>query len=679
MTRWIEQIANHDISQHAGTVGLTPVRRGSFRPCPACGEEKRGSEDQRGPIGLTGDNKGWKCHRCDARGDLADIIAYAMFGDRVAKLTPEQRKDLRERAAQMGFCTGANPGTNIKSPTQMATRKPPTPAPAPTSPPATGKGPFTWRESLVPGSVDALWNNPDCAPVLEYLRTKRLFSDAVIKRWGLGAVPFKRGGKVVERWLVIPLLGEDGNPCNARFRSVPGPCLHCSPDGVADGPGCKRCATKAEPGGTGEVQKAYRVCPGRPLPLFGMHNLKDVSSPVIVTEGELDVLALDELGWPLNVCSGTAGADSSWPDAWLDRLEPFPSFVLAYDDDEAGNRGAEKLADKLGRYRCARARLPFKDANECLVKGVPFAEVKDALDRAGTMTGLTYARPSDFDADIEQLINNPNQLKGLQLSLQRLNDLWGGLIPGCHVVTGETGDGKTTFTHWAAWDVATHLHEPVFVTSFEQRPIGSVQKFLRMEVGGDFTTATRQDRIDGLARLDAKRIWILDHYGEMSFDRCLDASRYARRRLGARVQVIDHLGFLTRVHEGSMKDMDERTRIEYAIRTLALVGVNEDIVYLLICHPNNMSRAQQRRVELGDVKGASAVRQDCHSGIVVEKGQMSSTAPYPTALVYFDKVRSEFGRAGTRAKLVFDPLALHYHIRWDLTPSGKKGVTFKAP
>jgi len=475
----------------------------------------------------------------------------------------------------------------------------------------------------------------------------------------------RSGGRVVERWLTIPLVDPDrGIPVNVRFRSVPGPCPRC------DGEGCDPCK------GKGEVQKAYRVCAGRPLPLFGAGSLTETDRPVIVTEGELDVVALDAYGWGVNVVSGTAGAKQDWPDAWLDRLEPFPSFVLAFDDDEAGDEGATKLAAKLGRYRCGRAKLPRNDAGQCLQEGVSSEAVRAALAGAESMVGLGVVTPDHYATAIEDLIANPHKLLGFQSSLTALNDGLGGLAPGVYVITGETGHGKTTFATWLCWDLATQLGEPSLLTSFEQQPIGTVQKLLRMELGGDFTRYTPEQRREGLVELSGKGLQILDKYGDVSDSDVVDAVRYARRRLDCKIALIDHLGFMVRVRRSGE---DERQAIERVIRDLATIGVQDDIRILLICHPSNMYKAQQRRVEIGDLKGASAIRQDCHAGFVVERGKTSPQNPMPWARFYFDKVRSEFGQAGSIRRVSYDPLSLHYAMSWEETPSGKAGKRVAVP
>ena len=115
------------------------------------------------------------------------------------------------------------------------------------------------------------------------------------------------------------------------------------------------------------------------------------------------------------------------------------------------------------------------------------------------------------------------------------------------------------------------------------------------------------------------------------------------------------------------------------VRKLATIAVQDNITIVLICHPNNTSVYQQRRVRISDLKGASAIRQDAHVGIVVERGAVTAQVANPTTKIHIDKVRSEFGKAGSNCVLAFDPLACVYADKWEDTPFFKSGKTIMVP
>lgn len=634
------------VSDIAQSIGMERRRMNSLAPCPACTEERRGSGDPRGPVGVAGDDRGWRCHRCGQGGDAIDMVTWHLHGCSMTDATKEQRTDVRGWFERAGLTDRRSSTPSMVRAGRQASkpkRARPSPEVEPSSSESSG-GPFGWTDDLVPRASERLLDQTDQIGLAVYRYLDwRGFSMETVKEWSLGAVEV-RG----EPWLVIPLRDDLGRIVSARFRSVP---------------------TEANP----ERRKEYRVASGRPLPLFGADRLAgDHDRPVLIVEGELDVLAAYQYGLHGNVVSGTGGA-GTWKDGWLDLLEPYRSFVLLYDDDEAGDKGAEALAAKLGRYRVARARLPRNDLGDCLRHGDGFEVVERTLDRAEPMFGVVIRRPTSYREKVEDLIKRPDVLRGRSLGSTKLDNCAGGLRPGLWVVTGDTGHGKTTWATWLLYEQARR-GVGVLLTSFEQSPIGTVQKLMRSELGGDFTTASEPDRRAAFDRLDSLPLYILDHYGEATYEDVRDAVRYAIRRHGVSIAMIDHLGFLTR---GSSDG--ERQRIEEVVRSLATIAVQDEITIILIAHPNRLSKAQQRRVQLTDLKGASAIEQDTHVGIVVERLNPSKDRSFPATAIHFDKVRSEFGSPGSRALMAFDPLACVFADRWEDTPSGAAGRRLVVP
>ena len=638
--QWIDTVKNTRIPQLLPLVGLTPGRLGSFGPCPACSEERRSKGDRRGSCGVHADKRGWKCHRCNVKGDAVDLISWTHLGGSSRELTKEQWADLRDYCEKLGLSDAtqrtAAPAVNSVNALLGRTRSR-KPASPPAEPPQSsgGGGPFAWRDGLAEECAAALWKDRS-SEVLQYLREGRKFTDETIKEWMLGVIMI-RG----EPWLTIPLRDESERVVNIRFRSVP------------------------------PARKTYRVCPGRPLPLFGSHSLgNDLGGNVIICEGELDVIALWQYGLNSSVVSGTAGA-GAWKDEWLDQLEPYSGFVLCYDNDEAGEAGAKAYAEKMGLDRCSRAVLPRKDAGECLQAGVPSESIVRVIDRAAPMFGVGFKKVSEYESDIETLVSNPDKLKGISTGSSKVDKCLGGLRPGLMILSGDTGHGKTTFATWMLWQQA-RTGVPVMVTSFEQRPVYSIQKLLRMQLGGDFTKVSVEDRAAAMGALGRLPIHVLDHYGQMSAVALMQAIRYAVRRLGVKVIMVDHLGFLLD-SEGS----DKVSQIESIIRALAITGYSLDCTIMLICHPKGLPQGQTR-VTIHDLKGSSGIKQDASEVIIVErappKDKGKNKRQYPATWIHFDKIRSEFGIPGSKAFLAFGPFSCRYADTWEETPEGRSGA-----
>lgn len=674
---WLSELSKLSLT----TPGLGIQSKGSrsWGPCPACGEDKRGKEDPRGPINLVGET-GWTCHRggCDGSGDAADYLSYRLHSARLRDVTPEQREVVRAEAEALGLiarterlCVTTPSGIRRGGVRPVAT--PEASRDAMPEAPAGGSGFFRWRETLPGGAALALWaEGEDAEAVQDYLVNVRKIPEEVLRRWEIGAVFRREGGRTVERWVTIPLPDRDGVAVNVKWRSVPGPCLRCG------GAGCDRCAE-------GQVRRAYRACAGRPLPLFGLDRVLAKSKAegstsigsVIVAEGELELLAWETLGWRDCVVSGSAGAGQDWPDAWLDDLESATSLYLALDADTAGDAGAEKIAEKLGRERCVRVRAPngAKDIGDHLAAGGTTEALAAVLDGASEMCATEVGSPSEFGDELEDLILRPNLLRGIQSSQFELNEALGGFLPGLWAITGESGKGKTTFATWLCWDLATQ-GVPVLLTSYEQRPIGTIQKLIRMELGGDFTRKTEQERRDALDALDRKQIYLVRRIGDVTYEELKQSILFARRRRGVQVVLVDHLDYVARVRG---RGEDEREVKERISRDIHQLGEREGIVILMIVHPNNQASNQRRRVEMGDLKGASAIRQESCGILVVEQLERTQARPHPASRIHVEKVRNEFGKAGSAIGFAFDPLAQVFAQRWEDTPSGAAGIRVVAP
>ena len=647
--KWFEQINQAGLQAIATALGLQ-IKRNMIGPCPSCSAVKRGSNDKRPPIGFNGNMKGWICHSCKQTGNVVDLIAYTIQGDRYRNLEKYERKAVMQWSIDNKLMINeqAQVFKPLLSTFQLTNQKPNEPVEVDTT------SCFRWDATLYKQYKNNLNNTDYGKRVLQFLTEERKLDINCIDFFDLGAMIDDNG----YYHLVIPLKDQKNNVVNMRFRSVP----------------------KTKPLPDQKVKKYIRSCQGRPMTLFNSYSLDHFfDDSVLITEGEFDVMAYRVAGRSLNVVSTTTGAQSNWPDEWLDMLEPFKNIYIHYDNDQAGKDGALKLAEKLGKYRCYSVVTNHNDFNEYLKQNHERKEfehdtyIQNIFAKAKPFLEMGELKnPADYYEQIEELIRNPEKLKGLRTSSERIDTCSGGIADGLWVITGDTGHGKTTWATFECWYQATQ-GVPIMLTSFEQSPIGTVQKLLRVQLGNDFTKSTKEQRFQAMNQLGSMPLYILDQYGNANLDQIINSVRYAIRRYGVKIAMIDHLGFLLD------PDKDERLETQRAVRELATIATNDQATIFLICHPNNMSVAQQRRVKVSDLKGASAVRQDAHVGVVVERQEITNENPRPRTTLWFDKVRSEFGANGSHCTLAFDPVACAYADTWEETPAGLRGARIIVP
>lgn len=699
MSGWIEELKKAvTFREVALSLNMQEAGRKRWRPCPAC-KRARTDNDARACVSVGADG-GWKCWACSAKGDAITLLCYAVAES--DSPSAEGWEAVRKVAVQHGWLRddGGSASGRVRpmgKVLSMSRQQPDKVAGPPVSPEETPderaantRGLFRWSEELPERCYQALckamyedgagldWSDAHLQlgfKVGEYLCEYRRISEEVLRDAKIGIYVDEEGKVVLQEGrpiLTIPLPDKAGRFVNIHFRRVPvpGTCAAC--DELGPWKECDTC----------RKGKRYRLCPGRPTPLYGADRLtpgKGQSARVI--EGEFDVLALRTYGLGENTVSGTTGA-SNFADDWLDSLEPFEGVYLCYDDDPAGKKGAAELAGKLGTYKCSRVTFPKKDVGDCLIASVPREAIERAFKVAESYLDVKLRKANEYALDLNTLLDKPETLRGVSTTSEVLDSAIGGWANGMVVVTGESGAGKTTWTTWVLWRLA-HAGHTVAITSFEQQPIMTVLQLLSMEMGGDPTTMTREDREAALDRLSELPLYIVDHYGQMPWTKLEETLKYAVRRCGVRYILIDHLGFLVDPDAD-----DERRAIQAVIRSMVLLRKDMDVTLFLIVHPRNDPDASKKfgRVTMQHLKGASAIRQDADLVLVVtrelpntEKGRMlpkNRRRPWPQARIYIDKKRGRFGNVSGEGEVVmaYDPKSQTFADTWDQTPLGRTGV-----
>lgn len=79
--------------------------------------------------------------------------------------------------------------------------------------------------------------------------------------------------------------------------------------------------------------------------LFNVEALKDMPDQLVICEGEFDCLVLRAFGIP--AISSTAGA-LTFKDEWIEQLSFVRHLYVCFDNDDAGEKGASALIEKLG-------------------------------------------------------------------------------------------------------------------------------------------------------------------------------------------------------------------------------------------------------------------------------------------------------------------------------------------
>ena len=196
---------------------------------------------------------------------------------------------------------------------------------------------------------------------------------------------------------------------------------------------CKfRPAKKVEKG----EKKAWREEGGKPV-FWGIDDTTH-EKPLVIVEGEIDALTLDEAGIDnvVSVPSGTQDLEcinNNWD--WLNK---FKKVILWVDSDDAGRELEEKFIKILGPWRCWVVRSERKDANEVLFFDGK-EKVKDLMKNAQEVpiTGLIKLK------DIRRL--DYSKIEKVRSMFEGIDKVMGGFMMGeVTIWTGINSSGKST-------------------------------------------------------------------------------------------------------------------------------------------------------------------------------------------------------------------------------------------
>jgi replicative DNA helicase/5S rRNA maturation endonuclease (ribonuclease M5) len=219
------------------------------------------------------------------------------------------------------------------------------------------------------------------AIAMDYLLNVRHLSKEIICQQKLGLkdkVYFHEIGEA--QALVIPYLSSDGKTTFAKYRTLP------------------------------PNDKAFASPKGWEVGLFNMGALNDDCKEIIMVEGEMDCLSCLTNGIINVVGIPGAGVRKAQWIATLDKIDP--KIYIMFDSDQAGTKGSQELASRIGLEKCLKITLPtgIKDINQYFVEG-------------GTLEGFEKLKEKAKLFDVNYVKSSLSSLEQLENELEGRTDL----------------------------------------------------------------------------------------------------------------------------------------------------------------------------------------------------------------------------------------------------------------
>ena len=348
----------------------------------------------------------------------------------------------------------------------------------------------------------------------------------------------------------------------------------------------------------------------KPL-LYNMNRVDPTDGALVLTEGEIDCLAVIESGYK-NCVSVPFGANNyGWIEENWDWLEQFDKLVVWSDADDAGQAMRKEVCSRLGIWRAFYVEQPssvinksgketdIKDANEVL-HYFGKQKVLDLINDAKELpiTGVEdLAQVEDFDIE---------KADGLKINLEPLDNIVYKVLYGSvAIISGKRGAGKSSFVNQCfvcepldqgkdVFYFSGELSAPVLKSWIELNMAGREH----VEMKNDFVHVIKSESRKKIREWYKGRIWVYKDRTN-SADAILEKAITVTRKYGAKVWILDNL---MTIDLDAVGEKDMYLKQKEFVKKLTKLAELYNVLIILVAHPRKTQAGQ----ELGsdDISGS---------------------------------------------------------------------------
>jgi|TARA_X000001382_G_scaffold91489_2_gene66002 twinkle protein len=375
----------------------------------------------------------------------------------------------------------------------------------------------------------------------------------------------------------------------------------------------------------------------------------------IITEGEMDVLALHEAGIK-NVISVPNGAtlthnNLDYLDNCIDYFEGKTKIILAVDTDEPGLALRSELVRRLGAEVCFLVDFKeCKDANEYLIKHGK-EKLQECITKARAYPLENVTTFKDIEGDVTDFVKNGFK-PGFQVGLPNFDRIFSTYTGQFITVTGIPSSGKSDFVDQMVVGYNANYNWKTAFASPENAPNYLHAHKLMRKVWGDMP---RRDDIGG-----AKWNEVADHVNDNFF--FIDMERYTLEsvlRKGA--ELVKRKGIKCLVIDPFNKVRDKNaTSIDVNIYTMEYLTKIEnfakkyDVLVFIVAHPTKMYKDKDGKIEeptMYNIKGGGEWYDASYHGLLVHRDYELKNTKVKVLKVKFQNL----GDNGAEAFFTWEP------------------------
>nr|XP_018673647.1 PREDICTED: twinkle homolog protein, chloroplastic/mitochondrial-like isoform X1 [Musa acuminata subsp. malaccensis] len=406
---------------------------------------------------------------------------------------------------------------------------------------------------------------------------------------------------------------------------------------------------------------------------YGLDDIKQASD-VIIVEGEIDKLSMEEAGFPncISVPYGLPAQsskdlpaedeDTKFQYLWncIEYLEKASRIILATDADGDGQALADELARRLGKERCWRVKWPkknatelCKDANEVLMYIGP-DELRDVIENAELCPIMGLSHFSNFFNEVDEYYHRSLGFELVSTGWRALDELY-NVVPGeLTVITGVPNSGKSEWIDALLCNINEARKWKFLLCSMENKVRDHARKLLEKYINKPFINSRYGESTERMSvqELEQGKKWLNDTFYLIrceddslpSIDWVLELAKSAVVRYGIRGLVIDPYNELD--HQRSSK-LTETQYVSHMLTKIKRFAQHHACHVWFVAHPRQLQNWRGYPPNLYDISGSAHFINKCDNGIVIHRNRNANAGPLDRVQVCVRKVRNKVaGRIG---------------------------------
>jgi len=401
-------------------------------------------------------------------------------------------------------------------------------------------------------------------------------------------------------------------------------------------------------------RKNFKLYKGAEKVFYNINSIVGYDTCVI-TEGEMDVLALHEAGIP-NAISVPNGAtlnnnNLDYLDNCIDYFDDKTRVILAVDQDEPGQMLQKELVRRLGAEVCYLVDFHGeKDANDYLLKHGADS-LKNVIHSARPVPLENVSTLKDIEDELKDFVKNGFK-PGFQVGLKNFDNIFSTYTGQFITVTGIPSSGKSDFVDQMVvgynknygWKTAfaspenapTYLHaHKLMRKTWQDMPSAG-------DIGGSKWNEVADHVNDNYFFID------MDKY---SLESVLRKGAELVKRKGIKCLVIDPFNKIRDTN--AVSDDVNRYTMDYLAK-IETFCKKYDVLVFIVAHPTKMYKGNDGKIEeptMYNIKGGGEWYDASYHGLLVHRDYEAKTTKVKVLKVKFQNL----GENGAESHFTWEP------------------------